>query len=160
MPFFSGKHFWILQCKQYREKFNFNWKILWREFDRHQNFALASTSKKLWALYFTFANKNLGNSSQWKMESSGEDFVKLLKELNCPGADELQGEDVDWLFETSAQPLMKWICSSISPANCLTVEEAKRWKEFPKGQLILKCHFGVFNSSKKRNFSQDFCPSL
>ena len=86
------------------------------------------------------------------MESSGEDFVKLLKELNCPGADELQGEDVDWLFETSAQPLMKWICSSISPANCLTVEEAKRWKEFPKGQLILKCPFGGFKSPKNSQF--------
>ena len=86
------------------------------------------------------------------MESSGEDFVKLLKELNCPGADELQGEDVDWLFETSAQPLMKWICSSISPANCLTVEEAKRWKEFPKGQLILKCHLVSSNLPKITKF--------
>ena len=48
----------------------------------------------------------------------------------------LQGKDVDWFFETSAQPLMKWICSSISPANCLTVEEAKRWKEFPKEEIL------------------------
>ena len=30
-----------------------------------------------------------------------------------------------------------------------------------KGQLILKCPFGVYKSSKKqRNFFQDFCPSL
>ena len=31
-----------------------------------------------------------------------------------------------------------------------------------KGQLILKCPFGVFKSSpkKQRNFFQDFCPSL
>ena len=31
----------------------------------------------------------------------------------------------------------------------------------PKGQLILKCPFGVFKSSKKlTNFFPDFCPSL
>ena len=70
------------------------------------------------------------------MDYSGEDFVNLLKELDCPGAQELQGEDVDWLFETSAQNLMKWICSSITPANILTSEEAKRWKEFPKGDIL------------------------
>ena len=31
-----------------------------------------------------------------------------------------------------------------------------------KGQLILKCPFGVFKSPPKKqwNFSQDFCPSL
>ena len=31
----------------------------------------------------------------------------------------------------------------------------------PKGQLILKCPFGVFKSPQKNtNFFQDFCPSL
>ena len=70
------------------------------------------------------------------MESSGEDFVNLLKDLNCPGATGLQGEDVDWLWETSAQNLMKWICSNITPTNCLTAEEAKRWREFPTEDIL------------------------
>ena len=70
------------------------------------------------------------------MESSGEDFVNLLKDLNCPGATGLQGEDVDWLWETSAQNLMKWICSNITPTNCLTAEEAKRWKNFPEEDIL------------------------
>ena len=70
------------------------------------------------------------------MESSGEDFVNLLKDLNCPGATGLQGEDVDWLWETSAENLMKWICSNITPTNCLTAEEAKRWREFPTEDIL------------------------
>ena len=35
------------------------------------------------------------------------------------------------------------------------------YSELPKGQLILKCLFGVFKSSKKTmKFFQDFFPSL
>ena len=46
--------------------------------------------------------------------------------------------------------------------NFMVLESYAKNKTPTKGQLISKCTFGVFKSSKKNNkiFLQDFCPSL
>lgn len=67
---------------------------------------------------------------------NGKDFVEILREIDCPGSDKLQGKDVEWLWETPAKDFMEWICNNITKSNCLTDEEAKKWALFPKENTL------------------------
>ena len=71
-----------------------------------------------------------------KFNKNGEDFVRLLKEFQCPDVNGLQGQDVDWLWETKAGPFMEWMCRNLSSENVLSEEESKRWDKFPKEEIL------------------------
>ncbi|XP_027518541.1 HAUS augmin-like complex subunit 3 isoform X10 [Corapipo altera] len=47
--------------------------------------------------------------------SCGKDFVETLKKIGYPKADELDGEDFDWMFESSEErSFLEWFCGSIN----------------------------------------------
>ena len=89
----------------------------------------------------------------------GTDFVQLMKELKCPGAEDLQGKDVDWLLETPAKNLIEWMCQNVSETNCLTEDEAKRWAKFPKEEVLTgeKLQDALLEiEEESKNVPQDF----
>ena len=78
--------------------------------------------------------KNIGIKMKKK---GGADFIKLLSEIGYSRLNGLQGEDFDWLWETSAQPLMDWLCQKITkPDNVLTDVETYQWRKFPKERVL------------------------
>ena len=78
--------------------------------------------------------KNIGIKMKKK---GGGDFIKLLSEIGYSRLNGLQGEDFDWLWETSAQPLMDWLCQKITkPDNVLTDVETYQWRKFPKERVL------------------------
>ncbi|XP_029818499.1 HAUS augmin-like complex subunit 3 [Manacus vitellinus] len=47
--------------------------------------------------------------------SCGKDFVETLKKIGYPQADELDGEDFDWMFESSEErSFLEWFCGNIN----------------------------------------------
>jgi len=43
--------------------------------------------------------------------SCGKEFVEILTKIGYPKASELNGEDFDWLFESSAdKSFLEWFC--------------------------------------------------
>ncbi|NWQ78616.1 HAUS3 protein, partial [Columbina picui] len=60
--------------------------------------------------------------------SCGNDFVETLKKIGYPKADELNGEDFDWLFESSEEKsFMEWFCGNVNE-QCVVSE--KELQEF------------------------------
>ncbi|NWH64387.1 HAUS3 protein, partial [Geococcyx californianus] len=56
--------------------------------------------------------------------SSGNDFVETLKKIGYPKADELNGEDFDWLFESSEEKsFLEWFCGNINEQHVLSEKE-------------------------------------
>lgn len=80
--------------------------------------------------------KNIGTKSKMK-KKGGADFIKLLNDIGYSKLNGLQGEDFDWLWETSAEPLMNWLCQNITkPDNVLTDVETYQWRKFPKERVL------------------------
>ncbi|NXP88537.1 HAUS3 protein, partial [Passerina amoena] len=54
--------------------------------------------------------------------SCGKDFVETLKKAGYPKADELNGEDFDWMFESSGS-FLEWFCGNINGQRVVSGEE-------------------------------------
>ncbi|XP_009283676.1 PREDICTED: HAUS augmin-like complex subunit 3 [Aptenodytes forsteri] len=56
--------------------------------------------------------------------SCGNDFVETLKKIGYPKADELNGEDFDWLFESSEDKLfLEWFCGNVNEQHVVSEKE-------------------------------------
>ncbi|NXO66756.1 HAUS3 protein, partial [Phainopepla nitens] len=56
--------------------------------------------------------------------SCGKDFVKTLKKIGYPKADELNGEDFDWMFESSEdKSFLEWFCRNINEQHVVSEEQ-------------------------------------
>ncbi|KAM9295486.1 HAUS augmin-like complex subunit 3 [Morus bassanus] len=56
--------------------------------------------------------------------SCGEDFVETLKKIGYPKADELNGDDFDWLFESSEDKLfLEWFCGNVNKQHVVSEKE-------------------------------------
>ncbi|NXA75304.1 HAUS3 protein, partial [Thryothorus ludovicianus] len=56
--------------------------------------------------------------------SCGKDFVETLKKIGYPKADELNGEDFDWMFESSEdKSFLDWFCGNINEQHVVSEEE-------------------------------------
>ncbi|XP_058694747.1 HAUS augmin-like complex subunit 3 [Poecile atricapillus] len=66
--------------------------------------------------------------------SCGKDFVETLKKIGYPKADELNGEDFDWMFESSEdKSFLEWFCGNINEQHVLSEEEQQDY------QNLLEC---------------------
>ncbi|NXO35717.1 HAUS3 protein, partial [Locustella ochotensis] len=55
--------------------------------------------------------------------SCGKDFVEILKKIGYPKADELNGEDFDWMFESSEdKSFLEWFCGNINEQHVISEE--------------------------------------
>ncbi|KAM6072203.1 HAUS augmin-like complex subunit 3 [Theristicus caerulescens] len=56
--------------------------------------------------------------------SCGNDFVATLKKIGYPKADELNGEDFDWLFESSEEKsFLEWFCGNVNEQHVVSEKE-------------------------------------
>ncbi|NXN21275.1 HAUS3 protein, partial [Nycticryphes semicollaris] len=56
--------------------------------------------------------------------SCGKDFVETLKKIGYPKADELNGEDFDWLFESlEDKSFMEWFCGNVNEQHVVSEKE-------------------------------------
>ncbi|XP_010163883.1 HAUS augmin-like complex subunit 3 [Antrostomus carolinensis] len=56
--------------------------------------------------------------------SCGNDFVETLKKIGYPKADELNGEDFDWLFESSEdKSFLEWFCGNVNEQHVVSQKE-------------------------------------
>ncbi|NWW86732.1 HAUS3 protein, partial [Rhynochetos jubatus] len=56
--------------------------------------------------------------------SCGNDFVKTLKKIGYPKADELNGEDFDWLFDSSEdKAFLEWFCGNVNEQHVVSEKE-------------------------------------
>ncbi|NWI49941.1 HAUS3 protein, partial [Calyptomena viridis] len=54
----------------------------------------------------------------------GKDFVEILKKIGCPEVDKLNGEDFDWMFESSAdRSFLEWFCGSVNEKHVVSEKE-------------------------------------
>ncbi|NWI97177.1 HAUS3 protein, partial [Pitta sordida] len=58
--------------------------------------------------------------------SSGRDFVETLKKIGYPEADELNGEDFDWMFESSEdRSFLEWFCGNVNEQHVVSEKELR-----------------------------------
>ena len=58
---------------------------------------------------------------------SGAQFLHTLKELGYPGADSLDAQSLDWMFENRAiVPFLDWFSTNIHASNLLQPEELQQ----------------------------------
>ncbi|XP_077340016.1 HAUS augmin-like complex subunit 3 [Lithobates pipiens] len=59
----------------------------------------------------------------------GSDFVEMLRTISYPGAQDLKGEDFDWLCEGSeeVEVFLSWLCSTVDQKNVLTSEQLEAY---------------------------------
>ncbi|XP_050193769.1 HAUS augmin-like complex subunit 3 [Myiozetetes cayanensis] len=56
--------------------------------------------------------------------SCGKDFVETLKKIGYPKADELNGEDFDWMFESlEDRSFLEWFCGNINEQHVVSEKE-------------------------------------
>ncbi|KAF2976558.1 hypothetical protein EK904_014378 [Melospiza melodia maxima] len=56
--------------------------------------------------------------------SYGKDFVETVKKIGYPKADELNGEDFDWMFESPEEKsILEWFCGNINVQNVISEEK-------------------------------------
>ncbi|NXW03651.1 HAUS3 protein, partial [Fregetta grallaria] len=56
--------------------------------------------------------------------SCGNDFVETLKKIGYPKADELNGEDFDWLFESlEDKSFLEWFCGNVNEQHVVSEKE-------------------------------------
>ncbi|NXP23663.1 HAUS3 protein, partial [Scytalopus superciliaris] len=72
--------------------------------------------------------------------SCGKDFVETLKKIGYPKADELDGEDFDWMFESSEDRLfLEWFCGNVSEQHVVSEKELQDFDNLLKcGKPILE----------------------
>ncbi|NXR59874.1 HAUS3 protein, partial [Rhadina sibilatrix] len=74
--------------------------------------------------------------------SCGKDFVGTLKKIGYPKADELNGEDFDWMFESSeGKSFLEWFCGNINEQHVVSEEELQGFDNLLKyGKPVLEGH--------------------
>ncbi|NXD64430.1 HAUS3 protein, partial [Eolophus roseicapillus] len=56
--------------------------------------------------------------------SCGNDFVAMLKKIGYPKADELKGDDFDWLVESSeSRSFLEWFCGNVNDQYVVSEQE-------------------------------------
>ncbi|NXS28591.1 HAUS3 protein, partial [Pomatostomus ruficeps] len=66
--------------------------------------------------------------------SCGKDFVETLKKIGYPKADELNGEDFDWMFESSeAKSFLEWFYGNINGQHVVSEEELRDFDNLLEG---------------------------
>ncbi|NXF33530.1 HAUS3 protein, partial [Nyctibius bracteatus] len=72
--------------------------------------------------------------------SCGNDFVETLKKIGYPKADELNGDDFDWLFEASEdRSFLEWFCGNVNEQHVVSEKELQDFDSLLKsGKPILE----------------------
>ncbi|XP_015718382.1 HAUS augmin-like complex subunit 3 [Coturnix japonica] len=72
--------------------------------------------------------------------SCGKEFVGILKKIGYPKASELNGEDFDWLFESSEdKSFLEWFCGSVNEQHVVSEEELQDFNHLlESGRPILE----------------------
>ncbi|NWW20443.1 HAUS3 protein, partial [Falcunculus frontatus] len=72
--------------------------------------------------------------------SCGKDFVEILKKIGYPKADELNGEDFDWMFESSEdKSFLEWFCGNINEQHVVSEEELQDFDNLlERGEPVLE----------------------
>ncbi|XP_069833415.1 HAUS augmin-like complex subunit 3 [Dendropsophus ebraccatus] len=71
--------------------------------------------------------------------SSGDRLVQTLRKLGYPKASKLDGEDFDWLFETTdAKSFLDWFCANVTEQNVVSEEKLQAFNELKaSGKALL-----------------------
>ncbi|NWY74886.1 HAUS3 protein, partial [Erithacus rubecula] len=71
--------------------------------------------------------------------SCGKDFVETLKKIGYPKADELNGEDFDWMFDSSEdKSFLEWFCGNINEKHVVSEEELQAFDNLLRDKLVLE----------------------
>ncbi|NWH33949.1 HAUS3 protein, partial [Chloropsis hardwickii] len=72
--------------------------------------------------------------------SCGKDFVETLKKIGYPKADELNGEDFDWMFESSEdKSFLEWFCGNLNEQHVVSEEELQDFDHLLRcGKAVLE----------------------
>ncbi|XP_072191229.1 HAUS augmin-like complex subunit 3 [Excalfactoria chinensis] len=72
--------------------------------------------------------------------SCGKEFVGILKKIGYPKANELNGEDFDWLFESPEdKSFLEWFCGSVNEQHVLSEGELQDFNRLlESGRPILE----------------------
>lgn len=72
--------------------------------------------------------------------SCGKEFVEILKKIGYPKAVELNGEDFDWLFESSEdKSFLEWFCGTVNEQHVLSEKELQDFNSLlESGKPILE----------------------
>lgn len=72
--------------------------------------------------------------------SCGKEFVEILTKIGYPKASELNGEDFDWLFESSEdKSFLEWFCGTVNEQHVLSEEELQDFNRLlESGKPILE----------------------
>ncbi|KAM9325324.1 HAUS augmin-like complex subunit 3 [Gastrophryne carolinensis] len=71
----------------------------------------------------------------------GSDFVEMLHVISYPGANDLKGEDFDWLCEGNEdlEAFLSWLCNAVDQQNVLTSEQLEAYNALlDSGQPLLE----------------------
>lgn len=69
----------------------------------------------------------------------GDRFVQTLQKLGYPKASKLDGEDFDWLFETTdAKKFLDWFCGTVTQQNVVSDEKLEAFNQIKdSGKALL-----------------------
>ncbi|XP_056410931.1 HAUS augmin-like complex subunit 3 isoform X2 [Hyla sarda] len=68
----------------------------------------------------------------------GDRLVQTLRKLSYPKASKLDGEDFDWLFETTdARSFLDWFCANITEQNVVSEEKQQAFNELKESGKVL-----------------------
>ncbi|NXK49382.1 HAUS3 protein, partial [Chauna torquata] len=72
--------------------------------------------------------------------SCGKEFVETLKKIGYPKADELNGEDFDWLFESlEDRSFLEWFCGNVNEQHVVSEKELQDFNNLlESGKPILE----------------------
>ncbi|NXE44992.1 HAUS3 protein, partial [Casuarius casuarius] len=72
--------------------------------------------------------------------SCGSQFVETLKKIGYPKADELNGEDFDWLFESvEDKSFLEWFCGNVNEQHVVSEKELQDFNDLlESGKPILE----------------------
>lgn len=72
--------------------------------------------------------------------SCGNDFVAMLKKIGYPKADELKGDDFDWLVESSEnRSFLEWFCGNVNEQYVVSEQELQDFENLcESGKPILE----------------------
>ncbi|NWV72042.1 HAUS3 protein, partial [Malurus elegans] len=71
--------------------------------------------------------------------SCGKDFVETLKNIGYPKADELNGEDFDWMFESSEdKSFLEWFCGNINEQHVVSEKELQDFNNLGCDKPVLE----------------------
>ncbi|NWW46720.1 HAUS3 protein, partial [Pedionomus torquatus] len=94
--------------------------------------------------------------------SCGKDFVETLTKIGYPKADELNGEDFDWLFESlEDKSFLEWFCGNVNEQHVVSEKELQDFDSLlDSGKPVLEGSaldevLKTLNSMDSKNSSQE-----